>query len=100
MPEDRWTQEQSIKDRKKQLYDTDAPPEVVPGKPFVDFLRDTPSAPLSGGMKTALWAVGVVVALLLAAALMKGIGGPKHPAKPAAKVAVPSGRTASKVGTT
>ena len=84
MAEDRLTQEQSIKDRKKQLYDVDAAP-VVEGstRPFKEFLRDTPAAPLAGGVKAMLWAVGVVVAFLLAAALFKGLGGPKHAAKAA-----------------
>ena len=84
MPEDRLTQEQSIKDRKKQLYDSDAAP-VSQGsaRPFKEFLRETPAAPLSGGVKAALWAVGVVVAILLAAALMKGSGGPRRPVKAA-----------------
>jgi hypothetical protein len=84
MAEDRLTQEQSIKDRKKQLYDVDAP-AVVEGssRPFRDFLRDTPAAPLAGGVKAMLWAVGVVVVLLLAAALFKGLGGPKRPTKAA-----------------
>jgi hypothetical protein len=84
MAEDRVTQEQSIKDRKKQLYDVDAP--LVPegsSRPFKEFLRDTPAAPLAGGVKAMLWAVGVVVVLLLAAALFKGLGGPKRPAKAA-----------------
>jgi len=73
MTSDRQTQEQSIKDRKKQLYDADAPAVAVgPHKPFQDVLRSTPAAPLSTATKAALWAVTVVVLLLLVAALMKG----------------------------
>ena len=86
--EHRQTQEQSIKARKHQIFD-DVVPAVSSGssKPFKEFLRETPAAPLSGGMKAALWAVGAVVALLLVAALMKGMGGAKGGPKPAGKSA-------------
>jgi hypothetical protein len=73
-------QEQSIKARKKLLFDDDedapaaAPRELVVRKPFREYLQTTPAAPLSGGVKAALWAAGVVVLLLLIAALLT-IGG-------------------------
>ena len=83
MAEDRQTQEQSIKDRKKQLYEAEAPASVESSLPFKDFLRTTPAAPLSIGVKAALWILGVIVVLLLVGALMKGMGGPKRPIKAA-----------------
>ena len=96
MPEDRRTQEQSIKDRKKQLYDDGPPVEGGSARPFKEFLRETPAAPLSGGVKAALWAVGVVVVLLLLAALLKGAGGSKRPAKTTSSpVSFPSSKLSS-----
>lgn len=79
-------QEQSIKDRKKLLYD--AEPMAVPTssgeirKPFILHLRETPAAPLPASLKAGLWAVGIVVALLLMGAAWKA-SQPK--AKPAVK---------------
>lgn len=67
-------QEQSIKDRKQLLFDDDPPPASAatgPGKPFALYLRETPAAPLPAWVKAALWAAGVVVALLLLGAVMK-----------------------------
>lgn len=64
-------QDQSIKARKHQLFEE---PDRADGavKPFKVYLRDTPPAPLSGGVKATLWAVGAVVVLLLLAALFGG----------------------------
>jgi hypothetical protein len=80
-------QEQSIKDRKRLLYDDDdLPASSVERKPFALYLRETPATPLSGPVKAALWAAAVVVGLLLAAAAMKSIQGkPPEPAKPKVK---------------
>ena len=68
-------QEQQIRARKTLLYEADEgelpPTPVVPIKPFAEHLRDTPAFPLSGGTKAILWALGVVVALLLVAALAR-----------------------------
>lgn len=79
-------QEQSIKDRKKLIYDDDPTPlstgPVVERKPFKIHLRETPPQPLSGTLKAGLWAAGIVVALLLAGALWKS-SQPK--ARPSAK---------------
>ncbi len=41
-------------------------------KSFVEYLQTTPAEPLSMGVKAALCAVGVVVLLLLVAALLTG----------------------------
>lgn len=69
-------QEQSIKERKQLLFEEDEPRvEVSSGmerKPFAEYLRTIPAAPLSTGAKAAIWGLGVLVALLLAAALFKG----------------------------
>ena len=68
-------QEQSIKDRKKLIYDDD--PTALPTgpvaerKPFKIYLRETPAQPLSTGLKAALWAAGIAVVLLLAGAIWK-----------------------------
>jgi hypothetical protein len=78
-------QEQSIKDRKKLIYDDDPKPiSATVGKPFALYLRETPAEPLSGLMKAALWAAGVVVILLLAGALWKTTQ-PKAKAAPSQK---------------
>jgi hypothetical protein len=64
----------SMKARKAVLFDEDvvlpdpAAPAVV-RKPFRQHLRETPPEPLSAGLKAALWAAGVVVALLFLASL-------------------------------
>ncbi len=68
-------QEQSIKDRKKLIYDDDPTPlstgPVIERKPFKIYLRETPPQPLSTGLKAGLWAAGIMVLLLLAGALWK-----------------------------
>lgn len=68
-------QEQSIRARKKLLFDEE---EEGPGqarravtKPFAEYLRTTPPAPLSTATKAMLWSIGVVVVLLLIATLLK-----------------------------
>jgi hypothetical protein len=84
------TQEQSIKARKHQLFEVDAPVEVGSGRPFKEFVRTTPAAPLSGLIKAALWTAGVVVVLVLAAALFKTFHHPPRPAPgPVRKAAGP-----------
>jgi hypothetical protein len=70
-------QEQSIRERKSLLFDDEELPpsaaEVAPVvvKPFREYLKTTPPAPLSSGVKAALYAVGGLVVLLLVAALLK-----------------------------
>ena len=82
-------QEQSIKQRKAMLYEDDAPAVVRgPSKPFAEYLRETPAAPLSPAIQAALWAAGIVVVLLLVAALIRPAP-PKAKAKRKAEAAVP-----------
>jgi hypothetical protein len=84
------TQEQSIKARKHQLFDDDTSEFAVKGprKPFEAFLKETPAEPLSGTAKAILWAAGMVVILLLVAALLKGLRGhPKAGPRPTGKSA-------------
>ena len=73
------TQEQSIKARKRQLYEADEP--VVgdggPRKSFQEYLRTTPADPLSTPLKALFWTLGTIVIVLLAIAL--ATGGPKKP---------------------
>ncbi len=67
-------QEQSIKDRKKLLYDDDPTPASAVkgiGKPFTLHLRETQAAPLPMALMAGLWLAGIVVALLLAGAAWK-----------------------------
>jgi hypothetical protein len=75
-------QDQSIKARKRQLFEepqTDSAPTI---KTFDAYLRETPPFGLSPGVKAALWVVGVLVVLLFLLALF----GPRrlHRAKPTA----------------
>ena len=79
----------SIKARKQQLYDdpADAAP-TGPRRSFAEVLKATPAAPLSGGTKASLWAVGVLVALLLAAAFVKSS---RPRARPAPKASAAMG---------
>jgi len=69
MPE----QELSIKEREQELYDEprEPPPAKPPVKPFPIYLRETPAVPMSSGVKATLWVVGIVVVLLLIAALLR-----------------------------
>jgi hypothetical protein len=66
-------QDQSIKARKHELFEE---PQTADGagalKPFSVYVRETPPAPMSKGMKATLWAIGVLVVLLFLAALFFG----------------------------
>ncbi len=69
-------QEQSIKERKQLLYDEEELPPSAPGdailrKPFAQYLREVPAAPLSLQTRAILWALGVVIAVLLGGAILK-----------------------------
>ncbi len=68
-------EDQSIRDRKRQLYGGDeealAPSELGGRKTFADYVHETPAAPLSNGVKAILWVTGVIVVLLLAVALLR-----------------------------
>ena len=61
-----------------ELFDDDdvdaIPPDsaaFTPHKPFAQYLRETPPAPLSQGTKLALWATGGLTILLFLASLLK-----------------------------
>lgn len=65
-------QEISIRRREHELFRSHADdPSAPPTRPFTEYLRDTPSAPLPTWVKAVLWALAVVVALLFAAALAR-----------------------------
>ncbi len=87
------TQEQSIKARKHQLFEPDAPAfEVGSGRSFKDFVRTTPATPMSGLTRAALWAAGVLVAVVLVAALVKTFHRPPQVGpRPAQKAKLPTG---------
>ncbi|WP_406698754.1 hypothetical protein V5E97_07695 [Singulisphaera sp. Ch08] len=61
-------QEQSIKARKREIFEEEQ--SFGPRKPFADYLATTEPTPLSTGQKATLWAVGALVVLLLMAALL------------------------------
>src|SRR5690349_4516897 len=75
MPTDRRNmpeQELSIKEREQQLFVESSKDQVQgPVRPFAEYLRETPAAPIPVEVKVLLWIVGVVVAILFAAAIWK-----------------------------
>ena len=78
-PGARETQEQSIKARKKELFQAEPPPVAPAGpqKSIKDYLRTAKAAPMTPGAKAALWIAGVLVVLLFVAALVTS--GSRHP---------------------
>ena len=66
-------QELSIKARSHELYFQPQQHEAT--KPFPVYLRETPAVPLSTFTKVVLWIVGIIVALLFAAALWRAAFG-------------------------
>jgi len=84
-PNQRETQDQSIKARKKELYIEE---EVVSGprKSFREYLRETPSAPLSRNVKLMLWGSAAPVLLLFLGSLLTGsrptVKAPEHTVLP------------------
>jgi hypothetical protein len=68
-------QEISIRRREHELFVQESA-SVGPVKSFPEYLRETPAAPLSTGLKAALWAVGLVAAILFAAALWRLVNRP------------------------
>jgi hypothetical protein len=68
MPE----QELSIKEREQQLF-LESSEDLVqePTRPFADYLRETPAAPVSSEVKVLLWIAAIVVAILFAAAIWR-----------------------------
>src|SRR5436305_1927003 len=94
MPTDRRNmpeQELSIKEREQQLFvESSEEQDQGPVRPFAEYLRETPAAPLSTEVKVLLWIVAGVVAILFAAAVWKAsrssAAHPKpRPAPPAAE---------------
>ena len=86
-------QDQSIKDRKRLLYEDDAPlaSSVKPqSKPFALYLRETPAAPLALWVRAALWAAGLVVAMLLVGAVMKSMRAKETPKRKAERASTSS----------
>ena len=63
-------QEVSIRQRGHELFRSDDA-TAAPMRPFAEYLRETPSTPLSAWTQALLWALAVVVALLFAAALWR-----------------------------
>lgn len=95
MPNDRRNmpeQELSIKEREQQLFVESSEDQLQgPVRPFAEYLRETPAAPLSTEVKVLLWIIGVVVAILFAGAIWKAIRSSAarskpHVAPPAAEV--------------
>jgi len=69
-------QEISIKRRGHELFIDETAPSTGPSKPFAEFLRETPAAPIPAGVKAGLWAISIVAALLFAAALWRLVNRP------------------------
>ncbi len=94
MPTDRRNmpeQELSIKEREQQLFVESSEDQVQgPVRPFAEYLRETPAAPISVEVKVLLWIVGVVVAILFILAVWKAsrpsaVHHKPRPAPPAAE---------------
>ncbi len=69
-------QEISIRRREHELFVQESVASGGPTKPFPEYLREVPAAPLSAGLKAALWAVALVAAILFAAALWRLVNRP------------------------
>src|SRR4051812_22440445 len=87
------SQEQSIKERKQELF-AEEPVLVEHRESFETYLKTTPAAPLSGLARGILWAVGVLVVLLLVAALWNGWSTRPARARRAVSVTGPAARPA------
>lgn len=88
-------QDRLIREKTQQLFEDDeAPLETGLHKTFKEYLRETPAAPVPAWINAALWAAGVLVLLLLLAALLRSGRSKTPPATPAATGAVeaPGGR--------
>ncbi len=85
------TQEQSIKARKHQLFDSDEHAQFGPRRSFAECLRDTPAAPISPAVKAVLWVVGTLIIALLLLAFVK-VGTRKPRVKPTRSAAAESPR--------
>ena len=80
IPASRETQEQSIKARKRELFQPEAPPppSSAPRKSIKEYLRDTKPMPMAPGTKGALWVAAVLVAVLFLAALITSSSRPRR----------------------
>lgn len=72
-------QEQSIKARKLEIFEEEQ--DFGPRRPFSEYLAETEATPLTAGQKAALWGVGLLVLLLLVAALLTMPGPRRHHAQ-------------------
>jgi hypothetical protein len=88
-PEMPREQEQSIKARKREIFEEEQRDAGPPRRPFSEYMAKTPPAPLSAGQKAALGAVGALVVLLLLAALLT-MPGPKIPRRAGSGAGTPA----------
>jgi hypothetical protein len=65
-------QDQSIKVRKSLIFEPTQHADGAVIKPFPEYLKTVPAAPLTPVVKAALWCVGVLIVLLFLAALFMG----------------------------
>lgn len=79
-PVSRESEEQSIKARKKELFQPEAAAAASSGprKAIKEYLRDTRAMPLAPSTKAALWVAGVLVVLLFLAALLSASSRPRR----------------------
>ncbi|WP_165246345.1 hypothetical protein [Paludisphaera soli] len=69
-------QEISIRRREHELFVQESVASGGPVKSFPEYLREVPAAPLSAGLKAALWAVALLAAILFAVALWRLVNRP------------------------
>jgi hypothetical protein len=85
-------EEQSIKARKHEVYEMEPQPVVgAVQKPFREYLRETPPAPLAPAVKIALWVVAVLVVLLFLASLVVPRSRPRRSQGSRASLGAPEG---------
>lgn len=79
-PGSRESQEQSIKDRKKELFQAEPAPVAPTGprKTVKDYLREARPMPMTRVAKAGLWVAGVLVVLLFLASLLTSSSRPRH----------------------
>jgi hypothetical protein len=76
-PEIPREQEQSIKARKKELFDAETRSDTGPRRRFSEYIRTTDPAPLPQRLRIGLWALGALVLLVFLTALLT-IPGPRR----------------------
>ncbi|HEX8201591.1 MAG TPA: hypothetical protein VF590_13990 [Isosphaeraceae bacterium] len=82
----------SIKARQREIFvgpGSAAETGLRPHKPFRDYLRETTAAPLPTGLKAGLSGAGVIVTVLLSAALLRAAGQTPHLEHPSAASLAP-----------